>query len=154
MITQVQVGHKYVNVSIAVTDDRGIPIDPVSVKAWFYKVSQTDGSLILDPNIGDNGILSLVKQDGHTGFYGNSVKTESLSKAEYTILFEVDFGTNKTITVDTVSIISPRTVDVAAIADAVWDEPRAEHEDEFTFGGLMKLILKMARKVFIPIRKR
>lgn len=40
------------------------------------------------------------------------------------------------------------------IADAVWEEPHGEHENELTFGGLMKVILKVASKVFIPIRKR
>lgn len=111
MITQVKVGHKFVNISIAIVDGEGKAVDPTSAEAWCYKVSQIDGSLNLDTNINGTGIVSLSKQDSQTGFWGASINVESFSEAEYVILYKVIFPALTSITVDSLSIdLSKKTV--------------------------------------------
>ena len=106
MITQVKVSQKYVNVSVAIIDDNnsGNAVDPTSAEAWFYKISQTDGSLSLDTNIDGDGKVELLKQDSVVGFYGNSINIETLLEAEYVILYKVNIGIINTISVEYFSI--------------------------------------------------
>jgi hypothetical protein len=104
MITQVKVGQKYVNISIAITDTDGKPMDIITAQAKFLKISQEDGSLNLDTNIKGTGIVTLAKQCNISGFYGVSIETEILSEAEYVILIEVTAQEITTIAVEYLSI--------------------------------------------------
>lgn len=115
-------GHNYINVSVAVVNTEGAAIDATSTEAWFYKISQVDGSLSLDTGIDGDGKVTLSKQDGVTGFYGAPVNVSAVGTVEYVVLIKVLVGFTETITVDTVSIASATSVDYSAIADAVWDE--------------------------------
>ena len=116
MITQVRVGHKYVNISVGITNDEGVAFDPTSAEAWFYKVSQVDGSLILDTDINGTGKVSLSKQDSQTGFYGASIDISSFSETEYVVLYKVMAESAETITVEYFSIDASKFV----VAD-VWN---------------------------------
>jgi hypothetical protein len=109
MITQVKQGYDYVGVSIACVNLEGRATDPTSSVANFYKVSQVDGSKSLDTNIGTGGVVTLVKQDSKTGYYGASVEISTLSYGEYEILFEVTIEEIPTIAVDTLSIDISKT---------------------------------------------
>ena len=104
MITQVKVGHKYINVSVAIIDDDGNAIDPVSAEASFYKISQIDGSLSLDTNIGGSGIVTLTKQNSQTGFYGASIDIVTFLETEYVVFYKILANLVSTITVEYLSI--------------------------------------------------
>jgi hypothetical protein len=104
MITQVKVGQNYINVSVAVTNNSGQKIDPTNAEAWFYKISQIDGSLSLDTNIGGTGKVTLNKQDGQIGFYGASINISSFLETEYVILYKITAEVAETITVEYLSI--------------------------------------------------
>lgn len=104
MITQIKVGKNYINISVAITNNTGVPIDPTMAEAWFYKVSQVDGSLSLDTNIDTNGKVTLIKQDNQTGFYGVSIPTSTLSEAEYVVLYKITAELSESITVEYLSI--------------------------------------------------
>jgi len=104
MITQVKVGQNYINVSIAITNNSGQRIDPTSAEAWFYKISQVDGSISLDTNIGGTGKLTLVKQGAQIGFYGASINISSFLETEYVILYKITADLAETITVEYLSI--------------------------------------------------
>ena len=126
MITQVREGFRYVNVSVGITNNDGKAIDPVTAEAWFYKVSQADGSIALDTNINGTGKVSLSKQDSQTGFYGGSVNIVSLTEAEYIILYKVTIDGTETLTVESLSIdlskkeiaeIKPETDKIQLIKD-------------------------------------
>ena len=148
MITRVFKGQKYVNVSVGVTNTEGGATDPTSAEAWFYKVSQVDGSLSLDTAINGTGKVTLQKQGGETGFWGASVDTSALDEAEYVILFKVLVGYTTAITVDGLSIYS-RIVDYGAIADAVWDEVLSEHSVVGTTGEAMMVIRGLVQQNFL-----
>lgn len=109
MITQVKVGYKFVNVSVAVTDDKGKTQDCDSAEVWFYKISQSDGSIALDTNINSDGKVSLVKQDNQIGFWGASINIENLSESEYIVLIKVTVLSIETITVESLSIDKSKT---------------------------------------------
>lgn len=116
MITQVRVGFKYVNISVAITNDEGVAFDPTSAEAWFYKVSQINGAITLDTNINVTGKLGLSKQDGQIGFYGASIDISSFTETEYVILYKVTTSFAETITVEYLSIDSSKYL----IAD-IWN---------------------------------
>jgi hypothetical protein len=104
MITQVKVGHKYINISVAIIDDDGNAIDPVTAEAHFYKISQIDGSLSLDTNIGGTGIVILTKQNSQTGFYGTSIDITTFLETEYVVFYKIFANLVPTITVEYLSI--------------------------------------------------
>ena len=104
MITQIKQGKKFINVSIAITDGDGKSIDPSIAEAYFYKVSQVDGSISLDTNVNSDGKVTLLKQDNQVGFYGSLLSTESLLEAEYVILYKVTVNGIESITVEYLSI--------------------------------------------------
>lgn len=116
MITQVRIGHKYINISVAITNDEGVAFDPTNAEAWFYKVSQLNGDLNLDVNINGTGKVGLSKQDGQIGFYGTSIDTSSFLETEYVILYKITTGFAETITVEYFSIDSSKY----SIAD-IWN---------------------------------
>jgi len=104
MITQVKEGYDYIHIAAAVVDGDGKSCDASTAEAWFYKVSQTDGSISLDTNINGTGKITLTKQDGQTGFYGEAVAVASLSANEYVILYKVIIESIESITVEFFSI--------------------------------------------------
>ena len=104
MITQVKVGQKYINTSVAITNNDGAAFDPTSAEVWFYKISQIDGSISLDTNINGTGKVPLSKQDGQTGFYGASIDIASFLETEYIVLYKVLAESTETITVEYLSI--------------------------------------------------
>jgi hypothetical protein len=104
MITQVKVGQNYINVSVAITNNSGQRIDPTNAEAWFYKISQIDGSISLDTNIGGTGKVTLLKQGAQIGFYGASINISSFSETEYVILYKITADVAETITVEYLSI--------------------------------------------------
>jgi len=104
LITQVRVGKNFVNISVAITNNNGVPIDPTNAEAWLYKVSQVDGSLSLDTNINITGKVPLTKQNGQVGFYGASISTSTLLEAEYVILYKIMAELAESISVEYLSI--------------------------------------------------
>jgi len=116
LINQVRVGHKYVNISVAITNDEGVAFDSLNAEAWFYKISQVDGTISLDTNINGTGKVGLSKQDGQTGFYGASIDISSFLETEYVILYKVTAESTETITVEYFSIDSSKYL----IAD-IWN---------------------------------
>ncbi|MCD6163466.1 MAG: hypothetical protein J7K40_13780 [candidate division Zixibacteria bacterium] len=148
MITRVFKGQNYINVSVGVTNTEGGATDPTSAEAWFYKVSQVDGSLSLDTAINGSGKVTLQKQGGEIGFWGAPVDTSALNEAEYVILFKVLVGFTTAITVDGLSIYS-RIVDYGAIADAVWDEVLSGHSIVGTTGEAMLVIRGLVQQNFL-----
>lgn len=147
MITKIRKGLTGINLSVAVNDANGARKDPETAEIKFYKV-QADGSLALDTSVGNNGVLSLVQQDGETGFFGIGVDTSALSEGEYVILVRVVLDGVETIGTEYLSIdkalnikldadyyASVSNADKDDIVNKVWDEPITDHTTADTFGA-------------------
>lgn len=104
MITQIKEGYDFIHIAVAVVDGDGKAVDPSAAEAWFYKVSQSDGSISLDTNIDSDGKVALAKQAGETGFYGGAIATSALSANEYVVLYKVTIDGIESITVEFFSI--------------------------------------------------
>jgi len=119
MLTHVTLRGDFINAAIACTDATGAAIDPSSAEARFYLVSQIDGSLSLDVRIGTDGVLTLAKQAGQTGFWGGAVDIATLDPAQYVILFKAVIGGTTSIAVDFLEIEEDPHL-IGCVANAVY----------------------------------
>jgi len=104
MLTHVSVRGDFIHAAIACTDVNGAAVDPSAAEARFYMVSQINGGLGLDIRIGVNGVVTLTKQAGQTGFWGAAVEISGLGTPQYVILFKAVIGGTTSIAVDYLEI--------------------------------------------------
>jgi len=119
MLTHVSVRGDFIHAAIACTDANGAAIDPSSAEARFYLVSQVDGSPSLDTRIGVNGVVTLSKQAGQTGFWGGAVDIAPLAPAQYVILFKATIGGTTSIAIDFIEIDEDHHL-IGCVANAVY----------------------------------
>jgi len=100
VLTHVTVLGEFVHVAAGCTDADGEAVDPSAAVAKFFRVSQSDGSLFPDPNIGSNGVLTLAKEGDETGFWGAALEVAGLEAGQFVVLFRATIGGTETVGVD------------------------------------------------------
>ena len=100
MIAQVTVCGDFVRINVACTDIDGEATDPSSAEAYFYKVSELNGNLYRYTDVGNNGVITLAKQDDQDGFYGAAVEVALLDEGQYVVFFAVTINGIDSIGVD------------------------------------------------------
>jgi len=121
MLTRVTVRGDYLRICIACTDSFGAAVDPTQAQAYFFKVSQENGGLFLDTNIGSNGVMTLSKEGSHTGFYGAALDLGGLPPAQYVVLFKAEIDGVDAIAVDYLELGEDEHL-YRCVANAVYDE--------------------------------
>jgi len=121
MLTRVTVRGDYLRICIACTDLFGAAVDPAQAQAYFFKVSQENGGLFLDSNIGSSGVLTLSKEGSHTGFYGAALDLGGLPAAQYVVLFKAQIEGIDTIAVDYLELGEDEHL-YRCVANAVYNE--------------------------------
>jgi len=100
MLTRVTVLDDYVHVAAGCTDVDGGAADPTWAEVRFYRMSPTTGELAAATEFGDDGVVSLVKQGGQTGFYGSTVSLSGVELGQFVLLFRALIGGTCGISVD------------------------------------------------------
>ena len=100
MITRVFTTGDFINVAIAACGSTGAAADPSAATAWFYLISQVNGTVSLDTRISDDGIVTLAKQDNQTGFFGAAVEISGLGAGQWVVLFKATIAGVDTIVTD------------------------------------------------------
>ena len=100
MITNVTLRGDFIHVAVGCTDANGAAIDPSAAEAHFFRVSQLSGDLYPDESIGVEGVLTLAKKGGETGFYGAALELGGVDPGQFVVLFKATIGGTNTIAVD------------------------------------------------------
>ena len=115
---------KFVNVTVACTQADGAPVDPTAAYCTFYRVSNEDGSLSVDPVLGTHVLNKLF---GTTGFWGAPISLVGVTAGEFVVLVELTLGGVATIAVDQFSLYQ-NLVSVGAPAIVMTPGPSVDHD--------------------------
>ena len=97
-------GVSYLHVAIGVLTPAGARVDPTSAQVTFYRVSDDDGSLSADPDLGTK---ALTKQAGKLGFWGTAIDISDVDAGEFVVLAELTVQGVNTVSVDFLSLYEP-----------------------------------------------
>jgi len=120
MITFVTYEGDFAFVAVACVDGAGAAVDPSSAEAVVYEVSQLSGNLTRCLAAGVDGVLTLSKIDGQTGFYGAALETSAIDSGQYVLLLRVVVGGVESVGVDYVFVDDERAVR-SVVSNAVYD---------------------------------